>query len=179
MGPIRATAASLHYSYSNVGYEPPLCETYTTAHGNARSLTHWARLGIEPATLWLLVGFVSAAPQWELLDISYTTSQLPSCRIFYHVKKKLWPISRYSSFLSPQPPIPLAATNLLSVGIDFLILGISYKWNHKCGFCVWLLPLGIMVSGFMHVFSMHQYFTHFGWITFHCINILYFAYLFS
>ena len=31
--------------------------TYTTAHGNARSLTHWARPGIEPTSSWLLVGF--------------------------------------------------------------------------------------------------------------------------
>ena len=33
--------------------------TYTTAHSNARSLTHWARPGIEPATWWFLVGFVN------------------------------------------------------------------------------------------------------------------------
>ena len=32
--------------------------TYTTAHGNARSLTHWARPGIEPAISWFLVGFL-------------------------------------------------------------------------------------------------------------------------
>ena len=42
--------------------------TYTTAHGNARSLTHWVRLGIKPASSWFLVGFISAAPQRELLD---------------------------------------------------------------------------------------------------------------
>ena len=29
--------------------------TYTTAHGNTRSLTHWARPGIEPAFSWILV----------------------------------------------------------------------------------------------------------------------------
>ena len=33
--------------------------TYTTVHGNARSLTHWARKGIEPTTSWLLVRFVN------------------------------------------------------------------------------------------------------------------------
>ena len=32
--------------------------TYTTAHSNARSLTHWARPGIEPVTSWFLVRFV-------------------------------------------------------------------------------------------------------------------------
>ena len=37
-----------------------------TAHGSARSLTHWARSGIKPTTSWFLVTFVSTAPQWEL-----------------------------------------------------------------------------------------------------------------
>ena len=31
--------------------------TYTTAHGNARSVTHWVRPGIRPTTSWFLVGF--------------------------------------------------------------------------------------------------------------------------
>ena len=42
--------------------------TYTTAHSNAWSLTHWARPGMEPLSSWALVRFVSAAPQGELLD---------------------------------------------------------------------------------------------------------------
>ena len=33
--------------------------TYTTAHGNARSLTHWARPGMEPVSSWILVGFAN------------------------------------------------------------------------------------------------------------------------
>ena len=33
--------------------------TYTTDHGNARSLTHWSRPGIEPAASWFLVGFIN------------------------------------------------------------------------------------------------------------------------
>ena len=41
--------------------------TYTTAHGNARSLPHWVRPGMEPTSSWILVRLVSAAPQWELL----------------------------------------------------------------------------------------------------------------
>ena len=32
---------------------------HTTAHSNARSLTHWERPGIEPAFLWILVGFIN------------------------------------------------------------------------------------------------------------------------
>ena len=33
--------------------------TYTTAHGNAASLTHWARPEIEPTSSWMLVRFVN------------------------------------------------------------------------------------------------------------------------
>ena len=33
--------------------------TYTTAHGNAASLTHWARPGSKPETSWFLVGFIN------------------------------------------------------------------------------------------------------------------------
>ena len=40
--------------------------TYTTAHDNAISLTHSERPGIEPASSWIVVGFVTAEPQWEL-----------------------------------------------------------------------------------------------------------------
>ena len=39
---------------------------YTTAQGNNGSLTHWVRPGIEPATSWFLVRFISAVPRWEL-----------------------------------------------------------------------------------------------------------------
>ena len=42
--------------------------TYTTAHGNSRSLTHGTRPGIEPETSWILVRIVSAEPPQELQD---------------------------------------------------------------------------------------------------------------
>ena len=45
--------------------------TYTTAHHNTRSLTHWVGPGIEPATSWFLTGFVSAVPQRQLLKFIF------------------------------------------------------------------------------------------------------------
>ena len=63
-GPIGAVAASLHHSHSNTGSKP-WSATYTTAHGNARTLTHWGRRQIEPTTSWFLVKFISTAPWWE------------------------------------------------------------------------------------------------------------------
>ena len=41
--------------------------TYTATHSNTRSLTHWARPGMKPASSWVLVGFVSTVSQWELI----------------------------------------------------------------------------------------------------------------
>ena len=42
--------------------------TYTTAQGNAGSLTHWARPGIEATTSRFLVRFLSIVPWWELQE---------------------------------------------------------------------------------------------------------------
>ena len=36
-----------------------LSVTYTTGHGNARSLTHRARPGIKPMSSWMLVGITN------------------------------------------------------------------------------------------------------------------------
>ena len=50
--------------------EPQQCRiwatsaTSITAHGNARNLTHWER--IRAASSWMLLGFITAEPQWEL-----------------------------------------------------------------------------------------------------------------
>ena len=60
-GGIRAVAAGLCHSNTRSA-----SSTYITAHGNAGSLTHWARPGIESASSWMLVRFISAEPQWEL-----------------------------------------------------------------------------------------------------------------
>ena len=59
-----AAAASLYHSHSNARSE--VSATYTTAHGNAESLTHWMRPGIEPTSSWILGTFVSAEPQQQL-----------------------------------------------------------------------------------------------------------------
>ena len=52
--------------------------TYTTAHSNAGSLTHWARPGIQPETSWFLVGFVN---HWAMMGTP------GSC---WNFKKKKW-----------------------------------------------------------------------------------------
>ena len=66
-GQIRAVATGLHYNHSSRRYEPCLQPTSELV-ANARSLTHWAIPGMEPASSWILVRFVSTEPQWELKD---------------------------------------------------------------------------------------------------------------
>ena len=58
---------------------------YTRAHSNAGSLTYWARPGIEPASSWITVRFVTAEPSQELLLIlslnENKTDAIPSLNI--------------------------------------------------------------------------------------------------
>ena len=56
-GQIRATAASLHHSYSNTGSEPCLRHT-PQLRPVPDSLIHWTRRGIKPTSSWILVEFV-------------------------------------------------------------------------------------------------------------------------
>ena len=57
-GPIGAVAAGLLSEPQQHGIQASSA-TYTTAHGNAGSLTYQVRPEIEPASSWLLVGFVN------------------------------------------------------------------------------------------------------------------------
>ena len=49
-------------AYAYAMQDPSASATYTTAHSNTISLTHWAGPGIEPTSSWMLVRFVSAEP---------------------------------------------------------------------------------------------------------------------
>ena len=55
--------------------QPQQCGTqvvsvaYTTAHSNTRSLTQWAKPGIEPASSWILVGFINC---WAMKSIPHS-----------------------------------------------------------------------------------------------------------
>ena len=49
----------------------PDCDLHQSSpHRDTGSLTHWARPGIEPASSWILVRFVSTEPRCELLMIN-------------------------------------------------------------------------------------------------------------
>ena len=51
------------------------------SHSNTRSLTHWVRPAIEPASSWILVRFVSTAPQQKLpWPLSFNWNHTPGLR---------------------------------------------------------------------------------------------------
>ena len=73
-GLIGAVATCLPQSHSNSGSKP--CLWPTPAHGNAISLTHWERPGIEPTTSWFLVRFINhcttmGTPGWNFHSKRY------------------------------------------------------------------------------------------------------------
>ena len=61
---------------------------YSTDHANTRSLMHWARPGIKPASSCILVGFVSTVTQWELLHTQSCT--IPYWRILVSLRTDQW-----------------------------------------------------------------------------------------
>ena len=92
----RAVPAHMYVPRLGVKLEPQLphpqpcksCDmsmTCTTAHGNTRSLTHWVRPGIESASSWILVGFLTC---WTS-TVTLLHSPPPFFFFFFLKKKKL------------------------------------------------------------------------------------------
>ena len=73
MGQIEATAASLQHSlhHCSDGRIQATSVTYTTAHGNAGSLTHWTKPRLKSASPWILVGFITAEPRQKLQSVRF------------------------------------------------------------------------------------------------------------
>ena len=94
--------------------------TYTTAHSNTGSLTHQVRPGIEPASSWLLVGFVTTEPQQELLFAHFKLGYLS----FYYWVGSCF----YSLDTSPLSDIRLQRTFPV---LWFVSLSWWCSWKHR------------------------------------------------
>ena len=94
--------------------------TYTTAHTNSGSPTHWARARIEPTSSWILVGFISAVPQQELPNLCINVTDF-LCFVIVRSKRQTQldlnsaslctSVTRFQTFLYPpltpqQPELP-------------------------------------------------------------------------
>lgn len=98
---------------------------------------------------------------------------------FQHPQKK--PHAHKQSFPSPTPLNPSSAlvdSESTFCSINFLILGISHKWNHAIWglLCNWLLSLSIMDPKFIHVAV--YIFIMFYWHNILCIGTSHFTCLF-
>ena len=66
---------------------------------HSRSLTHWARPGITPATSWFLAGFISAEPRWELRHSSFTHRKTTITAVVYLNQRVTWVTSLACTYL--------------------------------------------------------------------------------
>ena len=73
-GQTGAAAAGLHHTHSNARSEQHLQPTPQLKA--TPDPTHWVRPGVEPASSWIPVRFVSTAPQWELSKSYFKTNFL-------------------------------------------------------------------------------------------------------
>ena len=125
--------------------------TYTTAHGNARSFTHWARPGIEPATSWFLVGFVNPwamrGTSWDYLLLCIRLSWSWHCWHFWltifmcvGLYYTLQGISRIPSLYTPDannllPPVVttenVCRCNLITSWVQ------NPPWLRTMALCIW------------------------------------------
>ena len=64
----------LAYTIATATWEPSCIWPTPQLMCNARSLTQWTRPVIEPESSWILVGFVTTEPQWELPSFGFLTS---------------------------------------------------------------------------------------------------------
>jgi len=111
--------------------------SYTTAHGNTRSLTHWARPEIEPTYSWILVRCVSTALQQEIpfpffFFFSFFFFSHP-CHIwtFPGQELELWPMPQLQQYWILNPHY--LARDLISTSIETsqIINSLPHNRNSK------------------------------------------------
>ena len=119
---------------------------YITAHGNATSLTHWVRVGIEPAPSWILLGFVSVVPQREFLLKDFKLQ----IQLFWYVRD-------YLNFLFP------FASVLISFLKKNLPFGISLEVQWVKDLVLSLQQLGLLLwCGFDQIKNFTFFFFFLG-----------------
>ena len=99
-----------------------------TAHGNARSLTHWARPGIEHATSWILVGFVN----------HWATMGTPDCLNFtgpgnesFTMSACMWPLE-YNGVVGSSYIIESGTDRLIHFPRYCALMGDHRTYSSRC-----------------------------------------------
>ena len=91
--------------------------TYTTAHRNVVSLTHWVRPGAYPASSWILVCFITTQPPQELLIVVLTCiSLIIKCQIIYSEEYSALKIILSVTIFEKNNNISFSHVNLCNIG---------------------------------------------------------------
>ena len=85
-----------------------LSPSYTTAHGNAWSLTHWeGQAGIKGESSWILIGFITAEPHQNLLVILFQNGTISDSVLLETPKMIFGENCKCAlNYLSPLMPYP-------------------------------------------------------------------------
>ena len=107
--------------------------TYTTAHGNARSLTHWTRPGIEPETSWFLVGLFPLRQNGNSWNSFYCAFKIKDFYSLYccSLKMQLKLVFPQNLFLSQMPSQGEREYSMISCFVAFW----ASPPNSKCQVC--------------------------------------------
>ena len=121
--------------------------TYTTAHCNHRSVTHWARPGISPTSSWILVRFFNHWATRELHLLLFVTLS-ESYSKFENSQLNSWHLS--GTVLCPKK------SNYILISWVFLI------YHIVCTRLIYSFWVIIKVTVIYNFLSLWKYF-RFGW----------------
>ena len=120
--------------------------TYTTALGNAGSLTHWAKPGIEPANLWFLVRFVN---HWV------RTGTSPNIIYIYDTKEQTM-----TRMLNLKPKAIVRTPNAAKLLSTYMINGQVAFTGLGCYF--WIFPIACYSMQMITFYLIHLWMNFFS-----------------
>jgi len=128
--------------------------TYTTAQGNAGSLTHWVRPGIEPKSSWILVRFVNHWTTKGTLHVVLSMS-FDKCMTSIHN----YGIIKNSVPTLKNPQCCTLSSPLVTTDLFIIFMVLPLPECHIVGivqyvdFSDWLISLDNMQPSFLCVYS--------------------------
>ena len=116
--------------------------TYTIAHSSVGSPTHWVRPGMEPASSWIQIWFVSDEPQQQLVRMCLDFHWIPAG--YFYLGIDFWVDSLVDSSFFFFPHLKMC---------HFILISMIFWWETCCQFvCFSLINKMLFFSGCYQVF---------------------------
>ena len=104
-----------------------------TVHGNAKSLAHWAKPGIEPTTSLILVGFSTHWATWEFPNFQTYHGSL--CSILEHRDQEWWRLNSSCKFKgNGSLEMEISKSMIKLVELSAYGFNTSHNWVFICPF---------------------------------------------